>query len=227
VFYLPQGLDKLLADLAGDHEFIGVSEIFEHHYHVASFLTSFGPAVLQSPAFRRFWARYRPLSSRRWAILRGEGALTATLTAAGFQPHVLYRTDDLLARLQHCPAERIIGEIEALPAKARSNISEKWDACRDAGVELDSGRLARDITDSIHVRNQMHYGGFLFRRHLGLPLIKRDLVYRNIYSLPEALANLGDLDPRWYEAVAADFRTRPSPANYGLLSRLLYRHGAI
>ena len=133
VFYLPQGLDKLLADLAGDHEFIGVSEIFEHHYHVASFLASFGPAVLASPAFRNFWDGYRPYSLRRWAILRGEGALTATLTAAGFRPHVLYQTEALRRSLERYPSERIAAEVEALPAKARIRIWRNWRASGTTG----------------------------------------------------------------------------------------------
>lgn len=223
VFYLPQGLNKLVAELDGDQEFIGVSEIFEHHYHVASFLISFGPAVLASLAFRRFWTRYRPFNSRRWAILQGEGVLTATLIAAGFQPHVLYRTGDLRRQLERCLPEHIIRDVQALPAKARSKIAQR----RCEVAKADPARLTGEIIDVIQARNQMHYGGFLFRRHLGLPLVKRDLVYRGVYSLPDALANLGDLDPAWLDAVSADFRSRPSPASFGPLRRLLYRHGAI
>jgi hypothetical protein len=154
--------------------------------------------------------------------LQGEGALTATLIAAGFQPHVLYRTGDLRRQLERCLPNQIAQDIQALPAKARSKITQR----RCAAAKTDPARLAAEIVDVIHARNQMHYGGFLFRRHLGLPLVKRDLVYRNVYSLPDALANLSDLEPEWLEAVADDFRNRPSPASFGPLRRLLYRYGA-
>jgi hypothetical protein len=164
---------------------------------------------------------------RRWAILRGEGALTATLTAAGFRPHVLYQTEALRRSLERYSSERIAAEVEALPAKARITISRSWRARSAAGVSPDAARLAGDIADAIHARNQMHYGGFLYRRHLGLPLIKRDIVHRGVYSLPEALANLSDLEPQWLEAIAADLRGRRPPASYGPLRRMLHRHGAI
>jgi hypothetical protein len=224
VFYLPGGLDGLIDELVGEHEFIGVSEIFEHHYHVASFLASFGPAVLRSDAFRGFWARYRPIGTRRWAILHGEGALTRTLVGAGFQPHVLYQTGALRSRLQGLPVERILTEAKVLPSRARRKLLEKW---QGAGNRQDARRLADDIADAIGARNQMHYGGFLFRRHLGLPIVKRDLVYREIYSLQDALANLDDLDAPFRDAIAADFRARLTPQDLDPLRRMFYRHGAI
>ena len=77
VFYFNEGLDKLIGDLDGPQDFIGVSEVFDHHYHVASFLMSFGAPVIQSATFKKFWARFKPLGTRRWNIFRGEGALTA------------------------------------------------------------------------------------------------------------------------------------------------------
>src|SRR5690606_25733917 len=119
VYYLPDGLDRLLADLNGEHDFIGVSEVFDHHYHVASFLISFGPRVLQSAAFQRFWKRYLPIGTRRWAIFQGEGALTAELLQAGFRPHVLFRAQALKPHLQSPRAPLLSESIALLPAIGR------------------------------------------------------------------------------------------------------------
>jgi hypothetical protein len=224
VFYLPQGLDGLLAEFAGEGDVIGVSEIFEHHYHVASFLVCFGKRVLSSTAFRNFWRRYVPIGTRRWVILRGEGGLTETLIAAGFKPRVLYQTGALQRRLQDCSLDRLLSEAQRLPARARDPLLQKWDGSAANGSAT---RLAEDIASAIKLRNQMHYGGFLFRRHLGMPVVKRDLVYRGIYSLQDVLANLDDLDAPLLEAVTADFRARPDPKDYDPLRRAFYRHGAI
>lgn len=228
VIYLPHGLDDLIAELAGEGEITGVSEIFEHHYHVASFLVSFGRAVLDSAAFRDFWIRYRPVGTRRWAILRGEGALTARLVAAGFRTRVLYQTDMLRRRLERLPADRLLDEARSLPARAYRELKQMWSGVEGVGsAAAGTAGIAADIAGAIHARNQMHYGGFLFRRHLGLPVIKRDLVYRGIYSLPDVLDNITDIEAPLRDAIAIDFQARPKPANYGLLRRLFHRHGAI
>src|SRR5262249_10190819 len=89
LFYFLKGLNKLVSDLDGPQEFIGVTEVFEDHYHVQSFMLSLGPSVIRSRQFRKFWQRYRPISTRRWSIHKGEVRLTRRLTKAGFSPHVL------------------------------------------------------------------------------------------------------------------------------------------
>jgi hypothetical protein len=160
--------------------------------------------------------------------LQGEGRLTRTLLASGFKPRVLYQTEALRRRLCDCPPERLLAEAGRLPLRARRPLLRKWDAAA-AGAAAPAGaaRLAGDITAAVNLRNQMHYGGFLFRRYLGLPIVKRDLVYRGVYSMQEVLANVDDLDAPLFEALAADFRARPDPKRYGLLRRLFYEHGAI
>ncbi len=217
VFYLPEGLDGLIAGLAAGNQFIGVSEVFEHHYHVASFLFSFGRGVLESRSFNRFWTNYLPIGTRRWAILRGEGALTATLMEAGFQPHVLYRADMLLQRLEGLTPAQLRHEITLLPKRASSKLLEQGPQASDATA----------IAAAIHARNQMHFGGLLFRRHLGLPIIKRDLAYRRIFSVSETLATLGDVDPEMRKAIEADLRSRPDALSFGPVKWVFYRFGAI
>jgi hypothetical protein len=39
-------------------------------------------------------------------------------------------------------------------------------------------------------RNPIHGGGFFFNRYLGVPLVKRDLVYREQFTLTELESNL-------------------------------------
>ena len=72
LFFMEKGLSKLVSDLDGPQEFIGVTEVFQDHYHVQSFMLSFGPGVIRSRQFRKFWQKYRPISTRRWSIHKGE-----------------------------------------------------------------------------------------------------------------------------------------------------------
>jgi hypothetical protein len=215
VFYLPQGLDDMIAALDCGAAFTGVSEVFEVRHHVASFLVSFGPEVIESDAFRNFWERYRPVGTRRWAILHGEHELTHVLKAAGFAPSVLYRTESLRSKLQQRSAAELEADAGALPPAARLRL------------QAGSAGLADAIVDAVKARNQMHYGGFLFRRHLGSPLVKRDLVYRGVYPPGDLMAQLGDLDAPMRDAIAADLASRPAPSLRRPLRWLMHQYGAV
>lgn len=90
LFYFEKGLDRMLADLCLDYDLIGTTETFEHHYHIQSFILSFSRALLNNPRFQKYWRRYRPISTRRWAIHRGEVGFTKKMMKAGIRPLILY-----------------------------------------------------------------------------------------------------------------------------------------
>lgn len=239
VFYFRDGLDKLIADLDGPQDFIGVSEVFDHHYHVASFLISFGPSIVRSEAFRNFWAGFRPLGTRRWNIFRGEGALTENLVAAGFRPHILFRAEPLRPHVRARNRAELDAALAMLPTRHRDKVikhmrrefaPDHLAAIRAGTTQFDaalSDRIADAIVDQIMQRNQMHAAGFLFRKNFNLPVIKRDIFYREIYPLDEIAAKFSDLDPVTKEEVMADLQRRGTAANLGFLRKFLYRHSAI
>jgi hypothetical protein len=232
VFYLREGLDELLAKLDGPHDLIGVSEVYDHHYHVASFLMSFGRRVVESAAFRDFWRRYKPLGSRRWAIFRGEGDLSAQLLRGGFRPHILYRAVHLRPYLadDHAVMPLLPLQVRAWLAgrgEARSTtllhkigVALKW--LRGAPRPKPEG--ADLVIDEVMGRNQMHAAGLMFRKFLGLPLIKRDLYYRGVYSLDDLAVILADQPPDFREEIMADLRRRGNSERLGPFGRLLHRH---
>ncbi len=236
VFYLNEGLDELLAKLDGPHDLIGVSEVYDHHYHVASFLMSFGRRVVQSAAFRDFWRRYKPLGSRRWAIFRGEGDLSAQLLRGGFRPHILYRAVHLrpyLANLANDDAVMpllplqvrawLAGSGEARSTTLLHKIDIAWKWLRGAPrAKLEGADL---VIDEVMGRNQMHAAGLMFRKFMGLPLIKRDLYYRGVYSLDDLAAMVADQPPDLREDIIADLRRRGDSERLGPFGRLLHRHG--
>lgn len=242
VYYLPDGLDRLLADLDGEHDFIGVSEVFDHHYHVASFLVSFGPRVLESAAFQQFWVNYLPIGTRRWAIFWGEGALTAELVAAGFRPHILFRAQALEPHLHSQSAAHLSASIALLPAVGRKLMAgslrkmrlreqaRRLEAMPRGGVaEIihgDPQPVIDALVGAVEARNQMHMGGFLFRRLMGLPLIKRDIVFRQVHTQGELAHALGDIDTILLEEILRDACRRGTTADFGIWRKVLSRHSA-
>jgi hypothetical protein len=122
VFFLKRALDKLIEDLNAPHDFIGITEVHQFHYHVQSFMLSFGKSVLKSATFRKFWKNYLPLNTRRWAVHKGEVRLTRQLTKAGFRPHIIYQAAHLIPQLQRRPAREIIESIRLLPVRVRDGL---------------------------------------------------------------------------------------------------------
>lgn len=267
VFFLRKTLDKLIADLNGPQDFIGVTEVHQFHYHVQSFMLSFGKAVLQSAAFRRFWKRYLPINTRRWAIHRGEIRLTQKLTKAGFRPHILFQAAHLLPHLQSRPVREVIEATRLLPIEVRGDLyanflpvlGEKYSSAAVSSVEAIASGIRRvqagpfgsqapplhinaqaasmeqwsfrifpnQIVFSISQHNQMHHGGFLFIKYLGLPLLKRDIFYRELYTLEDVHQFLTDVGEPLRDDILSDLRRAGSGAHLRGLYRIMYRHGSL
>jgi hypothetical protein len=232
IFYLEQGLDDLIARLDAGADFAGISEVYEHHYHVASFLMSFGEKAIRHESFRRFWRRYLPLSTRRWAIFRGEGDLTADLIGAGFSPTVIYRAQDLQPVLRRILPEALEGTLAKLASFSQRELRERWakagkDAPSAAAHDEAAVVLADDIVANIILHNEMHAAGRLFRHHFGMPVMKRDIFYREVYPMTELDAVVGEIDASLQAEVRADLVRRGDPAKLPLLRRILHRHSAI
>ena len=94
---------------------------------------------------------------------------------------------------------------------------ERWSA----------GIFPNQIVFSISQNNQMHHGGFLFIKYLGLPLLKRDIFYRELYSLEDVHQFLTSLGEPLRDDILADLRRSGSGAHLGGLYRIMYRHGSL
>lgn len=266
LFFFRKSLDKLISDLTAPYDFIGLTETQEFHYHVQSFMLSFGPAVIKHPTFQRFWDKYLPISTRYWAIHRGEVRLTRQLTKAGFRPHILFPAAHLFSHLQRRPVRDVIESVRLLPIPARRRLykaflaftGEKTNEASLSALEAvaygirriapggrGDGRLLQinnqaagmeqwslgifpeKVISAISRRNQMHYGAFLFMRHLGMPVLKRDIFFRRLYSLEEIHQILTEMGEPLRDEVLADLRRTGSGENLRRLQGLMYRHGMI
>jgi hypothetical protein len=89
------------------------------------------------------------------------------------------------------------------------------------------GILPEHIVSEISRRNQMHYGAFLFMKHLGMPILKRDIFFRGLYSLEEVHQILTEFGEPLRDEVLADLRRTGSGETLGGLRGVLYRHGML
>lgn len=278
LYYFDRDLDGFLEKLSGPDDLICMTEVFEYHYHLGSFALSFGPAVLGSARFRRYWQRYLPISTRRWAIHKGEVGLTRMLIRAGFRPRVLYHAAQLIPHLDHQETRAFLESIRLLPREFRERLFSEFEevhvaqtdrslqaigtlskairrieagtdpASRDlklanvrellemnhltATTQLDRETwvlrtLRHRLVSAISRRNQMHAGGFLFMRLLGMPAIKRDICFRELFQVAEVEEFLDQLGEPMREVVASDLRQKGSQAYLSGFARLLAKHGSI
>ena len=239
LFYSEKGLDKLIADLDGPHDFIGVTEVFEHHYHVQSYMLSFGKRILQNKRFRDYWRKYRPISSRRWSIHKGEVKLTQVVVKAGFRPYVLYQGAQLTEHFRRASDFEILSSLDLLPTRLRARLNKELLRgkslehvlrvnMRNEGYQKwETNRFIKTIVANIARRNQIHIGGFLFRKYLGLPIMKRDLLFREVYMIDELYDLLTDFREPLRDEIMSDLRRGGTAENLKGFRRLLYRHGSI
>jgi hypothetical protein len=267
LFFFSRGLDKLLADFDGPQEFIGTTEVLEFHYHVQSFMLSFGRNVLRNRHFLKYWRKYRPVSTRRWSIHKGEVNLTRRLTRAGFRPHILFQAAQLTPHLQRRAVRDVLESVRLFPDSFRRRLYQQFDEIVGEGGRKDSlaaletisqgvrtlpasrgddrsklGRisgqavtmekwnfeiLTNKIVSTIADRNQVHVGGFFFMKYLGLPIIKRDIFFREIYALEEVHRILTDLNEPLRDEVLSDLRRGGTGKHISGFRRILYRHGSI
>jgi len=76
-------LSRLLEDFNPDRcDFWGVTDSWQHSYHLQSYFLSFFPRAFLHPEFTRFWARLPYVSRRNWIIPNAEIKLTKTLSQA-------------------------------------------------------------------------------------------------------------------------------------------------
>lgn len=68
----------------------GCTETWQSRYHLQSYFLAFSPAVLASPAWRRFWSGVRSTPSKTLVIQRYEIGLSQALIRAGFNVRALW-----------------------------------------------------------------------------------------------------------------------------------------
>ncbi len=290
VFYFPKGLEDVFSKLLGPEPFIGLTEVFEHHYHVQSFLVSFGRDVLEHKVFLQYWNNYKPISTRRWSIHKGEVGLTrAVVGKAGFQPTIIAHAGMLREYLRNGDFDDIKNYIDLLPVYFRDMLRGELYSLMDrtasqspiarfssslsigaSGVTKGGGLpffyspdragsvvipdflaedLKRDmlkvkglvedlaeferlafverILDIINQRNQIHIAGFLFMKALSVPIIKRDIVFREVYNFTQVHEILDNLGVPFATEVMSDLRQKGLSRYFKGVSRVLYKFGSI
>ncbi len=209
VFYFSAGLKALFDRLA--HTKAGACAAFEsheHHPHLQSFCFSVSGTLARHPGFQSFWSTYLPVNSRLWAIHQGELRLSRVIYSLTQDIEFLFTPKALRSHLTGLPLEDLRRLQNLLPRQLRA--------------EPDPGQTGvDDLLTQVATRSPIHSGGFLFQKYLGSPLMKRDLVYRLLFTPEEVEQSLRDLgETEHLQEILDELRRRGTGEHLPLVKRL-------
>jgi hypothetical protein len=226
MFY-PACTQSLVSKLVNrDGQWLCLFENFEINYHAQAFFQIFRRDVFDSAAFRKFWDRYVPFSSRTHAIIRGETGLTRTLVKAGFFAWPFYNAFDLVKATREAmrpdsaeaePVGDLIMELYG-DAPKLGRRGSLWTQALDKAL--------KKIEELMHNSNPTHSCGLLANVVLGAPL-KRDVCYRGAYDMTLLLRSVKGFTPDEMSSMYVDLRKRGIPATIRGFRRLLFNRGRI
>ncbi len=157
---LLQRLDFTAADVWG------LTDSWQHRFHLQSYFVAFGPAALASPAFLRFWRGVGNVRSKWWIITRYEIGLTRACEAAGLRCRAVWPYEGLIEMVRTAPDET---------------------AAADPFAQARQASRQR-ILDAVAQEAPLNATADLWRALIvqGMPFIKRELVQSNPSGVPDA-----------------------------------------
>jgi hypothetical protein len=220
-------------------------ENYEHHYHAQSFLLSFGQEALRSRAFAQFWTKYKPYSSRKHSIDKGEVLLSRRMSKALGAPHCITKAVRLVEPVGRLDEDELRLLIRAIrknnflePAVAE-RLSELLQLMGDRPFPVgrfykpDERRLEVARNDCSRVmaflaleRNPTHTLGLAANFLLGLP-VKRDICVRAGYYVHDVMNAIRGFSLQELQFMEEDLRHKQVQRPRRGIGRLLFEAGRI
>lgn len=222
IYFFKKGLTDLFRRLIGSKSDICAPfENWEIHYHIQSFCLSISGRIFKEAAFQKFWRDYLPVNSRLWAINRGEVGLSRTMVPLAKSIDIIYKPNNIRGSLTDIKTlDSRLNVSRLIPMALRSQSSE---IC-----SLTQPEVSQFFISKIAIGSPVHTGGFVYRKYNACPLMKRDLLYRDQFSVDEIEEALTDIGHEGhFEEIMTDFRKKGKASQLPLIKRLQAASGII
>lgn len=221
-------------------------ENFEYHYHAQSFLLSFDNTALNHPVFQKFWQKYKPYSSRRHSIHRGEVMLSRKLSRALGRPHCILNSTAIVKKFKSLETaadlRSALFRLWAAPA-IRSKFGHVIEGSfitlgfrpSDKGVQVKPTKedrsfekelLAIDVSKLPETHNPTHAVALIVNRLFMYP-VKRDICMRGWHGIGDVMSLLCGFTPDELTEIEYDLRLKAFPTSRGGIKRILFDDGRI
>jgi hypothetical protein len=220
-YFFKDGLTDLFKRMAtSEADITGTFENWEHAYHIQSFCFAVSGALFRNERFQRFWTDYLPVNSRLWAIQAGEIGLSRAMVPAASSIDIIYKPNGLRPALSTLSKDNYASLTNLLPGAIRFPSSHFLRLPKPACVD--------EIVSRIGQRSQIHTGGFLYRKFLGCPIVKRDLLFRRQFSADEIEQALIETGHEGHiEEIMADFKRKGDSIHLSAWNRLKVANGIL
>jgi hypothetical protein len=170
----------------------GLTESWQHRYHLQSFFLAFGPTALRAEIWRKFWDRVRPVPVKSYIVHEFEIGVTQAMVKGGLRCASLWRYDELLRRAYREGLETLIA-------------NEETDIGKMDPIHITRKLQTMRIRDGVARRVALNPTSDLWRQLLldGFPFIKRELLRDN----PTRVEDVGD----WVQVVRDELAADPDP----------------
>jgi len=230
-----RGLAPLLKELLEDkYPVVSAYENWELHYHLQSFCIGLAGSIVYDPIFQQYWERYRPISIRRWCIHAGEVKLSKALRKIAQSFRIVFGVNDLLGIVAtDADVPTLLQYREFFPRPIRrqfpsDDVLSSLQRSKPDKRRIIIQRLKEVFSEGLALRAQAHTGAFFFLKFRSSPFLKRDIVYRELFSVYEVERMLAELG---YEAesqaILDDMRRRGTAAHLTGFEKRQYRLGII
>lgn len=222
IYFFKSGLTDLFARLATTKSDICAPfENWEIHYHIQSFCFSISGRIFRTARFQKFWESYLPVNSRLWAINKGEVGLSRTMVPLAESIDIIYRPNKLrgsLSEIQNLDSRLTLARLIPIPIRSQNS-----EICSITNSELAQFFIAKIASGS-----QIHTGGFIYRKYSQCPLIKRDLLYRDQFTIDEIEEALIETGHEGHlDEIMTDFRKKGRSSQLPIVKRLEAASGII
>ena len=241
--------------LAMDGDWKAIYESWGPVYHAQSYFEVFNQEVFDSDAFKSYWRKYRPYSTRRHAIKRGEIGLSKHLIKKGkfSPPTVLFSsasvysaiTTDLnqseagsLSRTVEVggydiamPYSELSGLLTQLSVGLLSNpqplgSNHQKHKIVETLESLISSEIASRMSELLEEHNPTHILAMAANSTFEAPL-KRDLCWRGSFTLGYLINNANGFSDQELRIMEKDIRKRGLPASVRGIGRILWASSRI
>jgi hypothetical protein len=217
-----------------------VYENNEIHYHAQSFFLGFSGFAINNNKFLEFWKGYRPYSSRRHSINKGEVQFSAKMKKAFGMPDCYVSSGRLLCAMEGMSEKKTITVLDAL-SRGRDVGSREFDEIYKIagevpfvnGLYTDRPNLdlvKRLMTDFVvwqkEAKNPTHGIGLVANQLLGIP-IKRDICYRGAYRMAHVLKFCFGYSADEICEMDEDLRQKGVPESIVGIKRVLFLMGRL
>ena len=157
-------------------DFWGVTDSWQHAYHLQSYFICLYPRAFLHPAFAKFWQKFLYVSDKTYIIRKGEIRLTQVLVRAKLRAEAYCEYWKVHAHVRdHQPGDRLPAVSPGTDGPNRAKPSAR-SRLEDVGNALQIGTPL----------NSTHHFWDVLMTHFRSPFLKRELLVTNPIQAPNA-----------------------------------------